>query len=216
MFTTLGFSALPARFSEKLDETRVFSHTAYNFPALLNVCEKLATQAVEKEGGFVCEENGESFFYIPKTEFRTSALTSCAAPTDKPVEGPEAMFSEEELAKLKFRTYNDDAALDKFFFGFRTSHMGPDMSPGYRDEYRGRKNVFMTHPENREVGAVLSGKTTAARNSGLRFVVSHHLSGDQIGDYELIVRIDGKEALRTVVSKDSVAADGWQEIEVPF
>ena len=216
LFTTLGFSALPARFSEKLDETRVFSHTAYNFPALLNVCEKLATQAVEKEGGFVREENGESFFYIPKTEVRPSALTSCAAPTDKPVEGPEAMFSEEELAKLKFRTYNDDAALDKFFFGFRTSHMGPDMSPGYRDEYRGRKNVFMTHPENREVGAVLSGKTTAARNSGLRFFVSHHLSGDQIGDYELIVRIDGKEALRTVVSKDSVAADGWQEIEVPF
>ena len=74
----------------------------------------------------------------------------------------------------------------------------------------------MTHPESREVGAVLSGKATAPQNSGLRFFVSHHLSDDQSGDYELIVRIDGKERLRTVVSKDSVAADGWQEISIPF
>lgn len=214
LFTTLGFSALPPRFSEKLDETKVFSHTAYNFPALLDVCESLATQAIEKEGGFVREEDGERYFYIPRTEVKPSALTSCAAPTDKPVEGPDATFSEEELAKIKFRTYTAETALDKFFMGFRASHMGSDMAPGYRETYRGKENVFMTHPESRDVGAILSNTMRVPQNATMEFFVSHHLSGDQIGDYELIVRVDGDERARTIVSKDSVSEDGWQKIKL--
>ena len=34
------FSKLPPRFTEKLDETKVFSHTAYSFPALLPEWER--------------------------------------------------------------------------------------------------------------------------------------------------------------------------------
>jgi hypothetical protein len=51
LFTTMGLSKLPDRYYRKLDEKAIFSHTAYNFPALLGVCEKLTRQAMEKEGG---------------------------------------------------------------------------------------------------------------------------------------------------------------------
>ena len=218
LFTTLGFSALPPRFSEKLDETRVFSHTAYNFPALLNVCESLATQAVIKEGGFLKEENGEKWFYIPRTEIVPSALTSCANPTDKPLEGDDGRFTEEEMSQIKYRDYTDADALEKFMDGFTVSHMGPDMNPGYRQEYRGRKNVFMTHPESREVGARLSKTLVPTKSSTLYMRVSHHINGDgsQLGDYRLRVEANGKKLFEEIVSRDTVDADGWQWIEVPL
>ena len=216
LFTTLGFKALPERFSKELDETRVFSHTAYNFPALLDVCEKLAIQAVEREGGFVKEEDGERFFYIPRTEVVPSALTSCANPTDQPDESATGRFSEEELKQLRFREYNDDEALEKFFGGFKVSHMGPDMNPGFRDEYRGKKNVFMTHPESREVGAVLSKLVTPEKGDVLYLSVANHENADakQIGDFTLQIKINGGVVMETLVSRDAVGDDGWMWVEV--
>lgn len=212
LFTTLGFSALPARFSEKLDETKIFDHTAYNFPALLDVCESLATQAIEKEGGFVREENGEKFFYIPKTEVKPSALTSCANPTDQADENGE--YTDEEKAQIKFRLYRTEEFLKKFFSDFKVSHMGPDMNPGQRPEYRGKKNVFMTHPENREVGAVLSRNYTPTEKTKLRVCVSHHVAGETTGDYDLIFKADGKEIAKETISKETVGNDGWKTIDV--
>ncbi len=214
LFTTLGFNALPARFSEKLDETRVFAHTAYNFPALLDVCEKLATQAVEKEGGFVRDEKGERYFYIPKTQVVPSKLTSCAEPTDAPEEGENAKYDEEELRRLKFRSYTSEDALDKYFLGFRASHMGVDMTPGFRDKYRGREAVFMTHPESREVGAVLSKTLTVEPNATFRFFVSNHQSGDQTGDFDLIVKVDGNVVAQQAVSQETIKSDGWLPVEI--
>lgn len=216
LFTTLGFKALPERFSKELDETRVFSHTAYNFPALLDVCEKLAIQAVEREGGFVKEEDGERFFYIPRTEVVPSALTSCANPTDQPDESATGRFSEEELKQLRFREYNDDEALEKFFGGFKVSHMGPDMNPGFREEYRGKKNVFMTHPESREVGAVLSKLVTPEKGDVLYLNVANHENADakQIGDFTLQIKINGGVVMETLVSRDAVGDDGWMWVEV--
>ncbi len=216
LFTTLGFKALPERFSKELDETRVFSHTAYNFPALLDVCEKLAIQAVEREGGFVKEEDGERFFYIPRTEVVPSALTSCANPTDQPDESATGRFSEEELKQLRFREYNDDEALEKFFGGFKVSHMGPDMNPGFREEYRGKKNVFMTHPESREVGAVLSKLVTPEKGDVLYLSVANHENVDakQIGDFTLQIKINGGVVMETLVSRDAVGDDGWMWVEV--
>jgi len=213
LFTTLGFRALPARFSEKLDETGVFDHTAYNFPALLDVCEKLATQAIEKEGGFICEEEGARYFYIPKTQVVPSKLTSCAEPTDAPEEGENAKFNEDELKQLKFRTYTSEESLDKYFLGFRASRMGVDMTPGYRVEYRGRTNVFMTHPESREVGAVLSKTASVEPGASFRFLVANHRKGDQIGDFDLIVKLDGVEVYKQTVSQETTD-DDWLPVEI--
>ena len=214
LFTTLGFSALPPRFSENLDEETRFSHTEYNFPALINVCESLATQAVEKEGGFVREENGERYFYIPKTEIVPSALTSCAAPTDRPLEGEEGFFTEEELAQLRFRELSEEEFFQKYMLGFKVEAMGPDMDPGQRHEYRGHKNVYLTHPVDRENGAILAGTVKAGAKTKLRFDVTYHVAGEIVGDFDLIVKVDGKEVLNETVSEKTVAEDGWRHVEI--
>ena len=46
LFTTIGTSKLPERFTSALDPEGKFSHTPYTFPALVEVCEKLVRQAV--------------------------------------------------------------------------------------------------------------------------------------------------------------------------
>ena len=216
LFTTLGFKALPPRFSEKLDESGVFSHTAYNFPALIDACEKIAVQALLRDGGSVVEENGEKYFYIPEIPVVPSKATSCANPVDAPETGDAALFNEDELAQIKFRMYSDEEMLDRFFSGFRASHMGHDMDPGFRESYRGRENVFMTHPESREVGAVLSKTLTPEKGDTLVIVASHHQSGDQSGDYVLKAKGNGRELLNATVDATSVDASGWARFEIPL
>jgi hypothetical protein len=217
LFATLGFSKLPARFSEKLDETGVFSHTAYNFPALIDVCDSLALQAIEKEGGFVRDVDGVPTYFIPQTETKPSALASCVAPSEELPSDPAAIrFTEEELKQIKFREYSLEELTAKHFNGFQVSHMGPDMNPGFRAEYRGRENVLMTHPELREIGAVVSKTVVPTAKSALVLEVSHHLTKDVVGDYLLIVKLNGETAKELVVSKDSVGADGWLTVEVPL
>lgn len=217
LFATLGFSKLPARFSEKLDETGVFSHTAYNFPALIDVCDSLALQAIKKEGGFVRDVDGVPTYFIPQTKTVPSALASCVAPSEElPSDGAAIRFTEEELKQIKFREYSLEELTAKHFNGFQVSHMGPDMNPGFRAEYRGRQNVLMTHPELREIGAVVSKTVVPTAKSTLVLEVSHHQAGDVVGDYSLIVKLNGETAKELVVSKDVVGADGWLTVEVPL
>jgi hypothetical protein len=81
LFTTLGYSNIPERFTSALDPEGRFSHTPYNFDLLTAVCEKLARQAVIKSGGRV-ESNagGEEAFAIPVKEARPSKLEQCWEP----------------------------------------------------------------------------------------------------------------------------------------
>jgi len=97
LFTTIGFSDLPDQFSEELNEKSLFSHTVYNIPGLLDVCKKLARQAIVKEGGKVEQDaDGEEFFVIPVKPVKPSDLDLSWAP------GPIAdnKFSETEMAKI--------------------------------------------------------------------------------------------------------------------
>ncbi len=97
LFTTMGFSKLPERFTKELDETRVFSHTAYHFPALIDVCEKLARQAIAAAGGRVEKDaGGDEVFVIPVLAPQPSALERSWAP------GPiaKSRFTPDEMAKI--------------------------------------------------------------------------------------------------------------------
>ncbi len=97
LFTTIGFSKLPDRFKSALNEEGVFSHTAYNFPRLVEVCEKLAREAVVRAGGRIEKDaRGEEVFVIPVQTPKLGKLEQCWEP------GPVAnsRFSEEETAKI--------------------------------------------------------------------------------------------------------------------
>ncbi|MBR5626249.1 MAG: ADP-ribosylglycohydrolase family protein, partial [Thermoguttaceae bacterium] len=208
LFTTVGFSKLPARFSEKLDETAVFSHTAYNFPALIDVCEKLARQALEQAGGFIKEVNGEEVFFIPVLEPVPSPLVFCWDP--EPI--ANSRFTEEEYAKIKFPEEPLEEMVQREF-GFELTHLGPDMNPHFLGEWRGKQHVLLTHPESLEVGCYLKKELRIEEGkSTLKMVVSHFTDSQVSGDWELIVRVDGKTVCDEVIGPDSVDADGWKTV----
>lgn len=210
LFATIGFSGLPARFTGELSEKTVFSHTAYDFPALIAVCEKLARQAVVREGGRI-EKNagGEEIFVIPILPVKPSGLKLSWAPG--PIAG--SRFTDAEMAQI-IAPGSPEAvkeAVEKVAPGWAIEHCGPDMDPGFRAEERGRKNVLVTHPLDRETPCVLSRKieVPAGKRTTLRLTVGHHPDGD----WDLIVRADMRQLLRQTVGKIT-AINGWMDISV--
>jgi hypothetical protein len=205
LFTTLGFSKLPARFNTGLNEEKEFSHTAYNFPRLLDVCEKLARQVLARYGGSVEKDaTGQECFVIPTRTPQPSKLELSWAP------GPvaDSRFSAEEMAQIQFSVGKDlNTAIEKFALGWKVSNCGTDMDPGLRAEWQNRKNVLVTHPLDRDTGCVIR-KTVdvpAGKKTTLRFVVGH----DPQGDFDLIVRADGKQLLRKPVNRLTVTDGHW-------
>jgi hypothetical protein len=97
LFTTVGYAKLPEKFTKELDRTKLFSYTAYNFPAILEVSEKLARQVVVRSGGKIVVENGEETFLIPVQTPKPDKYEDGAKP------GPIAnsVYSEAEKAKIK-------------------------------------------------------------------------------------------------------------------
>jgi hypothetical protein len=97
LFTTIGFSKLPDRFKSALDPEGVFSHTAYNFPRLIEVSEKLVRQAVVKVRGRIeTDANGEEVFVIPVERPRPGRLEQCWEP--RPI--ADSRFTEEEMKQI--------------------------------------------------------------------------------------------------------------------
>lgn len=97
-------------------------------------------------------------------------------------------------------------AVEKFAPGWTIKDCGPDMDPGLRTEWAGRKNVLVTHPLEPGTGCVLSRalEVPAGRKTKLHLVVGH----DPQGNFDLLVRADGRELLRRAVSAQT-ATDHW-------
>ena len=210
LFTTLGMSKLPDRFTSALDPAGVFSHTAYNFPGLISVCEKLVRQSVQRGGGRIEKDaQGNEVFVIPVQKPKPTPLETCWEP------GPVAnsLFTEDEKAKIEALSVDKQrqADLQKVAPGWKMTNCGTDMDPGLRAEFSGKKNVFMTHPLNREAGCTLSKKidVPAGKRTSLNIVVAH----DPRGDFVLAVKADGKTLLEKSIDPDN-ATDGWAEISV--
>jgi len=97
LFTSLGLKNLPEKFYRKLDETKVFSYTAYNFPGLTAVSDRLARQALARVGGRVEKRRGEEVFVIPVKAPTPSRFEDIKNPG--PIAG--SMFTPEEKAQIK-------------------------------------------------------------------------------------------------------------------
>jgi len=205
LFTTVGFSNLPARFNTGLDEKAIFSHTAYNFPALLDVCEKLARQSLLKAGGRIeTNDNGQEVFLIPAKKPQPSPLELTWQP------GPIAnsRFTEQEMTQI---TAGTQRSFDEFAPNWELTDCGPDMAPGLKETLRGKKNVFVTHPLNRQTGCTIwrTLEVPANKKTILNLVVGHHEQGDWI----LLITVNDREVLRQSIG-GSTAQDGWLPVRL--
>jgi len=209
LFTTMGFKALPEKFTSALDPSGKFSHTPYNFPTLVRVCEKLARQAVVNCGGKITvDDRGTERFLIPRSKPSPTPLEQCWDP--KPAMG--SRYTEEEMAQITAASGVDlSDAVEKFAPGWKIAKCGPDMDPGLREEMRGRQNVLLTHPLSQTVGCVLTKTVSLPPNakSTLKLEVGH----DARGDWDLIVRADGQQLIRKTIGPDTTTL-GWTEVDV--
>jgi len=208
--TVLGRSKLPEKFTSAIDPEGVFSHTAYNFPSLVKVSEKLVREAVVRSGGKIDRDSdGAEVLVIPVIAPKPGKLEQCWEP------GPPAgsKFTEEEMEKITAGSPSKrlQSQVDKVFPGWKLAKCGPDMDPRLFAEFGGKKNVFMTHPLNPEVGCTLSKKVEVptGKQTALRLAVAH----DPRGDWVLLVKADGKELLNKPISPET-AKDGWVELSV--
>jgi len=101
LFTTIGYEKLPDKFKSALNPEGKFSHTPYNFPTLVQVCEKLVREAIKRSGGaMVKDAASQEVFAIPIAQVRPSKLERSWEP------GPTAnsRFTQEEMAKITARS----------------------------------------------------------------------------------------------------------------
>ncbi len=96
----------------------------------------------------------------------------------------------------------------KTFPDWKLVASGTDMNAGLINDVSGRKNVFITHPPEKDKPAVITRKFTVDKDkkTQLHLVVGHHPDGD----WDLIVKVDGKEVLKAPCDK-TTAPDGWME-----
>jgi hypothetical protein len=218
LFTSVGFSNLPDRFTSALNEEGKFSHTPYSFPILVHVCEALARATVIKHGGRVeRDDEGREIFVIPVEEPKPSALEQCWEP------GPIAnsRFTEEELVHIdpppaeegeeKAADVQDlDEAVGKIASGWKVKDCADNEFFGLHNELLERENVLATHPENQEVPCTLFKRVKIpGGKTQLQLTVGHI----EMLDWLLIVKADGDELLKTVVGSDTTE-DGWRDSTV--
>ncbi|MHC4842280.1 MAG: ADP-ribosylglycohydrolase family protein [Planctomycetota bacterium] len=219
LFTTIGFERLPEKFTSALDPEGKFSHTPYNFPLLVHVCESLSRTAIIRTGGRVeRDDEGRETFVIPVKEPKPSALEQCWEP------GPIAnsRFTEAELVHIdpppteedeedKDADVQDlDKAIAKIAPGWTVKNCAGDEFLGLHNEFAGRENVLATLPESQEVPCTISKRVKIPSDKAkLQLVVGHI----ELLDWLLIVKANGDELLKTLVDSDT-AEDGWKDITV--
>ncbi len=210
LFTTVGFEALPKTYTELLDRKTPFNHTAYNYPALLDVSEKLARQVVLKYGGKITRnEVGEEIFVIPDIDVKPSKMVYSWDP--EPIEGSK--FTPEEMAKIKWATVSSQVkkATEELFPGWQISNCGEDMNPGLRQDWQGEKNVLCVHPLDRETGCSL--KRTISVGKDKKTLLRLQVGRDPQGDFDLIVKAGGKEIYRGEVGK-TTTVNHWLKLSL--
>jgi len=213
LFTTLGFSNVPEKFKEKLDEEKYWVYTEYNFAKLIAACEKVAREAVVQSGGRIEKDaDGQEVFVLPVARPVPSKLEQCWNPG--PIAG--SRFTAEEMARINPPPPPNEAAridineaVAKFAPGWMAKDCGAAMSPGIRD-VGGRKNVLVTHPISESMPCVLGRRLDVLpdKKTTLHLEVGHHPEGDWL----LSVTAD-RELVRKVIGPETTV-NGWTTIDV--
>ena len=225
LMTARGYKALPAKYVEKLDWSRTFTHTAYSLPKLFAACEALARQVVVRHGGRVEKgADGVERFVIPVRR----PVPDAFVPSWKAPAPAGARYTEAEMAQVRAAvripfvpgqdspdpTVRVQKALNALAPGWTTSRNAPDMKPGFVASahtagFGEVQALVRTHPPRRGEAVTLSRTLRVPEgNPTLHFEVA----ASPGGDFRLVVRVDGCALLKT----DVAAARGDGLRLVPF
>ncbi|MEJ5250351.1 MAG: ADP-ribosylglycohydrolase family protein [Chthonomonadetes bacterium] len=210
LFTTIGYARLPERFKLHLDPKATFAFSEYTFDRLVDVCLRLARQAVIRYGGRIQRDgSGKEVWLIPVRPPRPSRLVQSWSP--ERIAG--ARFSLAEMARIRELPWAKALAksFEEWSSGWTLLDCGEDMEPGLRQEWNGRRNVFVTHPLNQQTACriVRTLNLPAGRKSLLKLTVGHHPQGD----WTLVVKANGEQILRQVVGRET-ARNGWLDVAI--
>jgi hypothetical protein len=203
LFTTRGLSNLPDRYYRKLDETKIFSHTAYNFPRLLDVCEKLARQGLVRVGGRIEKDaTGAEVFVIPVKAPTPSKFEDLKNP------GPAAgsAYSDAEMAKIQSPGLKWAA---KFLDGWTLSNCDLGAS-SMLWEAQGRQKVFVLRGLRKGAKGYVLAKTVsepAGKAVPLEFAAA---CDPRTEGWRIVVKRAGTNLVETTVNKESMK-DGWTQ-----
>jgi len=207
LFTTIGFSKLPSRFTS-IDERRVFSQVEdplifqYTLTGVVDLTEKIARQVIVSEGGRIeKDDNGREVFVIPIQQPRPSKLQDSRNPDAT----TGSRFTTEELSQIRGTGPSALTEFSKYAPGWKVN---PEASLGLLQLVNGKRNVFVTYPPNKDTECTLAKRVDipASLQTLLRLKVGH----DPRGGYTLIVRANDKELYSWDVVKEpwiNVAVD---------
>jgi hypothetical protein len=202
LFTTRGTANLPERYYKKLDETRIFSHTAYNFPRLLDVCEKLARQGLARVGGRVEKDaGGEEVFVIPVKRATPSKFEDLKNPG--PIAG--SIYTDEEMAKI--HTVGLQWAA-RFMDGWTVANCSRD-GGWMLWESQGRKNVLVLDGLTKNETGYALMKTVSVpvgKTASLEFWIA---TDPRNGGWEILAKADGKGLAMKAGDRDNTMQNGW-------
>jgi len=204
LFTTRGVSNLPDKYYRKLDETKIFSHTAYNFPRLLDVCEKLARQGLARVGGRIEKNaNGEEVFVIPVKTPTPSKFEDLKNPG--PIVG--SVYSDDEMAKIHSPGLK---WASRFLDGWTLTNCDLGQS-SMLWESQGRRNVFVLRALSKGAKNFVFAKTVGKAGT-LEFVAACDPKTD---GWKIGIKADGKDLAGTTVDKESMK-NGWTQVSSPL
>jgi hypothetical protein len=209
LFTTRGVSKLPERYYRRLDETKIFSHTAYNFPRLLDVCERLTRQGLVRVGGRIEKDaDGTEVFVIPVKAPTPSKFEDLKNP------GPiaDSLYHDSEMAKIVSPGLK--WAGPRFLDGWTLAHCNLDQGVMLW-ESQGRKNVFVLNGLARGEKTYVLAKTMTLR-PGKPLTLRMAAACDPRTDgWRVTIKAEGRD-LATATVNQATMANGWTRIEAPL
>lgn len=135
--TTIGYEHLPEKFKTALDLQQKFSYTDYNFPQLVDVCEKLARQVVQRYGGQIKQVDSQEVFFIPVHRAKPSAVEQCWAADSIAV---DPNFTPLELAQIQVRTRPPDEFIQHWQISGPYSIEGTDATALFDEPFPPEQN----------------------------------------------------------------------------
>lgn len=208
LFTALGMDGIPEKYHAALEMDRRFYSTPYTFAGLLDVCERLARQAVRRTGGAVVGKGtANERWVIPTAPVKSSALEQSWDPG--PIAG--AVFSDAELRQIRYPSIQ--GAVDRLMPGFVVGDFNLDWGPGLYSDIFGPEPVLHTWQEDGGAPITMTRRVQLPPEGPLALVLDAGRVPWNILKSEIEVAVDGRVLKRLAFTPDN-APDGVRATRV--